>query len=108
MIVRYIRGSLYRGACAKPNSHMRAGGGAFALVFAYSSRHDGPRRRPRYADHVSIVKFIERNWHLPTITHCSRDNFPNPVQFEGSYAPVNAPALDDLFDFFDFRSSHGF
>jgi phospholipase C len=62
----------------------------------------------KYADHVSIVKFIERNWHLPTITHRSRDNFPNPVQFEGSYAPVNAPALDDLFDFFEFPSSHGF
>ena len=62
----------------------------------------------KYADHVSIAKFIERNWHLPTITHRSRDNFPNPVQFEGSYAPVNAPALDDLFDFFDFPSSHGF
>ena len=61
----------------------------------------------KYADHVSIVKFIERNWHLPTITHRSRDNFPNPVQFEGSYAPVNAPALDDLFDFFDLPSSHG-
>jgi phospholipase C len=34
------------------------------------------------------------------VTHRSRDNFPNPVQIFGSYAPVNAPALDDLFDFF--------
>jgi phospholipase C len=58
----------------------------------------------RYADHVSIVKFIERNWNLPPITHRSRDNFPNPVQLPGSYAPVNTPALDDLFDFFDFDS----
>jgi phospholipase C len=58
----------------------------------------------RYADHVSIIKFIERNWHLPPVTHRSRDNFPNPEQRWGSYAPVNAPALDDLFDFFDFRS----
>jgi phospholipase C len=62
----------------------------------------------KYADHVSILKFIERNWHLPPVAHRSRDNFPNPVQFEGSYAPVNSPALDDLFDFFDFPSSHGF
>ena len=38
----------------------------------------------------------------------SRDNFPNPVQRAGSYAPVNGPALDDLFDFFDFPSPHGF
>jgi phospholipase C len=59
----------------------------------------------QYADHVSIVKFIERNWNLPPITRRSRDNFPNPVQFFGSYAPINTPALDDLFDFFDFSSS---
>jgi phospholipase C len=57
----------------------------------------------KYADHVSILKFIERNWHLPPVTRRSRDNFPNPVQLPGSYAPVNTPALDDLFDFFDFR-----
>jgi phospholipase C len=55
----------------------------------------------KYADHVSLLKFIERNWGLPPVTHRSRDNFPNPVQPEGSYAPVNSPALDDLFDFFE-------
>jgi phospholipase C len=62
----------------------------------------------KYADHVSILKFIERNWNLPPVTRRSRDNFPNPVQLPGSYAPVNAPALDDLFDFFDFPVPHGF
>jgi phospholipase C len=62
----------------------------------------------QYADHVSILKFIERNWHLPPVTQRSRDNFPNPVQPQGSYAPVNSPALNDLFDFFDFRSRGGF
>ncbi len=56
----------------------------------------------QYADHVSILKFIERNWGLRPVTGRSRDNFPNPVQPAGSYAPVNAPALDDLFDFFRF------
>ena len=56
----------------------------------------------KYADHVSILKFIERNWHLAPVSRRSRDNFPNPVQRPGSYAPVNTPALDDLFDFFDF------
>jgi phospholipase C len=63
----------------------------------------------KYADHVSILKFIERNWKLPPVTRRSRDNFPNPVQLFGSYAPVNSPALDDLFDFFEFSSSppHG-
>ncbi len=62
----------------------------------------------KYADHVSILKFIERNWNLPPVTRRSRDNFPNPVQPLGSYAPVNTPALDDLFDFFDFPPPHGF
>ena len=62
----------------------------------------------KYADHVSILKFIERNWRLPPVTRRSRDNFPNPVQPQGSYAPVNSPALNDLFDFFDLPSSHGF
>jgi phospholipase C len=56
-----------------------------------------------YADHVSIIKFIERNWALPPITHRSRDNFPNPIADAGSpYVPTNSPALTDLFDFFDF------
>ena len=32
-----------------------------------------------YADHVSILKFIERNWNLPPVTNRSRDNFPNPI-----------------------------
>ncbi|HMD38098.1 MAG TPA: alkaline phosphatase family protein, partial [Candidatus Acidoferrum sp.] len=56
-----------------------------------------------YADHVSILKFIERNWNLPPVTHRSRDNFPNPwVTPDNPYVPRNAPALSDLFDFFDF------
>jgi phospholipase C len=60
----------------------------------------------KYADHVSILKFIERNWGLPPVTHRSRDNFPNPVSLpENPYVPVNSPALDDLFDFFRFFSS---
>jgi phospholipase C len=62
----------------------------------------------QYADHVSILKFIERNWNLPPVTRRSRDNFPNPVQLPGSYAPLNTPALNDLFDFFDFPFPHGF
>ena len=62
----------------------------------------------QYADHVSILKFIERNWRLPPVTHRSRDNFPNPVQLPGSYAPLNTPALNDLFDFFDFPYQFGY
>ena len=56
-----------------------------------------------YTDHVSILKFIERNWHLKPLTHRSRDNFPNPVSaHDNPYAPFNSPALGDLFDLFHF------
>jgi phospholipase C len=56
-----------------------------------------------YADHVSIIKFIERNWNLSPITNRSRDNFPNPVADPSNpYVPENSPAISDLFDFFEF------
>jgi phospholipase C len=56
-----------------------------------------------YADHVSILKFIERNWGLEPVTHRSRDNFPNPIAHrENPYVPVNSPAIGDLFDLFEF------
>ncbi|MBV8115589.1 MAG: phosphoesterase, partial [Silvibacterium sp.] len=59
-----------------------------------------------YADHVSILKFIERNWGLETVTARSRDNFPNPVTDPSNqYVPVNSPALDDLFGLFDFPNN---
>ena len=58
-----------------------------------------------YSDHVSILKFIERNWGLETVTNRSRDNFPNPVTASGNpYVPVNSPAIDDLFGLFDFNN----
>ena len=57
-----------------------------------------------YADHVSILKFIERNWSVAPITQRSRDNFPNPVSAAANpYVPQNSPAIGDLFDLFDFR-----
>jgi phospholipase C len=55
-----------------------------------------------YTDHVSILKFIEKNWNLPTISNRSRDNLPNPQQDSGSYVPTNRPAIGDLMDMFDF------
>jgi len=61
-----------------------------------------------YTDHVSILKFIERNWDLKPLTHRSRDNFPNPVaDDENPYVPTNSPALGDLFDFFHFDHDEG-
>ena len=55
-----------------------------------------------YADHVSILKFIERNWRLAPLTTRSRDNLPNPVHRENPYVPANMPAIGDLFDMFHF------
>jgi phospholipase C len=56
-----------------------------------------------YGDHVSLVKFIERNWNLQPLTNRSRDNLPNPTTTKNNpYVPTNSPALDDLFDAFDF------
>jgi len=60
-----------------------------------------------YADHVSILKFIERNWHLKPLTDRSRDNFPNPVaERDDPYVPINSPAIGDLFDMFHFDHDH--
>ena len=58
-----------------------------------------------YSDHVSILKFIERNWQIGTVSNRSRDNFPNPIaERSNPYVPTNSPAISDLFDLFDFNS----
>ena len=60
-----------------------------------------------YYDHVSLLKFIENNWDLPTVSHRSRDNLPNPVaRHENPYVPVNGPAIGDLMNLFDFGRDH--
>jgi phospholipase C len=57
-----------------------------------------------YSDHVSILKFIERNWSLNPITTRSRDNLPNPISIASNpYVPTNRPAIGDLFDLFQFN-----
>ncbi len=56
-----------------------------------------------YYDHVSILKFIERNWHLAPMSRDSRDNLPNPVMSAADpYVPENRPAIGDLMDMFQF------
>ncbi len=57
-----------------------------------------------YSDHASILKFIEKNWDLKPLSNRSRDNLPNPVHSKSSnvYAPINAPAISDLTNLFDF------
>jgi phospholipase C len=69
------------------------------VVSPYPQRHISHS----YTDHVSILKFIERNWNLGTISKRSRDNLPNPTPTKGNaYVPSNSPAIGDLWDLFDF------
>ncbi len=61
-----------------------------------------------YSDHVSILKFIERNWNVGPVTGRSRDNLPNPVVSPANpYVPDNTPAISDLFDVFSFTVNGG-
>jgi phospholipase C len=56
-----------------------------------------------YADHVSILKFIEANWRLAPVSDRSRDNLPNPIATKSNpYVPRNSPAIGDLMDLFSF------
>ena len=78
---------------------------------------DGPRipllvispfsRRGRvvhtYYDHVSITKFIERNWGLSPLSARSRDRLPNPTLGSTPYVPGNMPAIGDLMEMFQFN-----
>ena len=72
------------------------------VVSPYST---GGHVKHSYTDHVSILKFIEKNWSLPPISKRSRDNLPNPQQDSGSYVPTNPPAIGDLMDMFNFPPS---
>ncbi len=60
-----------------------------------------------YADHVSFLKFIERNWRLETVGRETRDNLPNPTAYANNpYVPTNSPAIGDLMDMFNFGPDH--
>jgi phospholipase C len=56
-----------------------------------------------YADHASILKFIEWNWNVSPLSSRSRDNLPNPVSAPNApYFPLNSPAIGDLRTMFAF------
>jgi phospholipase C len=79
------------------------GDGTRIPMIAVSPYATGGHISHHYADHVSILKFVERNWRLAPVTDRSRDNLPNPrADRENPWVPRNGPALDDLFDLFDF------
>ena len=76
-------------------------------MIAVSKYSRGGRVVHSYADHASILKFIERNWGLDPLTRRSRDNLPNPVAgADNPYVPLNMPAIGDLMDLFTF-GPHG-
>jgi phospholipase C len=57
-----------------------------------------------YSDHVSVLKFIERNWNVGPVSNRSRDNLPNPIVSPANpYVPDNTPAISDLFELFNFE-----
>ncbi len=79
------------------------GDGTRIPMIVVSKYSEGGHIAHNYSDHVSVLKFIERNWNLSPVTNRSRDNFPNPVAEWGNpYVPVNGPAISDLFELFDF------
>ena len=55
-----------------------------------------------YNDHVSILKFIEANWHLGPLSAQSEDNLPNATP--GAYVPAVRPAIGNLMTMFDFHA----
>jgi phospholipase C len=82
------------------------GDGTRIPMIVVSKYSKGGHISHEYSDHVSILKFIERNWGLETVTSRSRDNFPDPVTAPGNpYVPVNSPAIGDMFDLFNFPDS---
>jgi phospholipase C len=83
------------------------GDGTRIPLIAISRFSEGGKIVHNYSDHVSIIKFIEKNWNLGVITDRSRDNLPNPKMASGNpYVPTNSPALDDLSEMFCFRGDH--
>ncbi|WP_199099384.1 alkaline phosphatase family protein [Dyella sp. ASV21] len=80
------------------------GDGTRIPLLVISRYSEGGRVVHTYYDHVSFDKFVEANWGLrETISHRSRDNLPNPVALPNNpYVPLNAPAIGNLMNMFDF------
>jgi phospholipase C len=81
------------------------GDGTRIPLIVVSKYSKGGHVSHEYGDHVSLIKFIEKNWGLSPITGRSRDNLPNPVQKTNNpYVPTNSPAIGDLTDDFTFAT----
>ena len=56
-----------------------------------------------YADHVSILKFIEANWAIPPSPAAAATTSPTRLpRADSPYVPTNSPAIDDLMSLFNF------
>jgi phospholipase C len=94
-------GGFYDSGFVQPVDFFGDGPRVPLLVISPFSR--GGRVVHTYYDHVSITKFIERNYGLKPLSARSRDNLPNPDMNAGNpYVPRNMPAIGDLMDMFDF------
>src|SRR5262249_16139096 len=83
------------------------GDGPRIPLIAVSPFSKGGRIVHSYTDHVSILKFIERNWRLEPLTSPSPDTLANAGRrHDNPYVPTNMPAIGDLFDMFEFHE-HG-
>ena len=83
------------------------GDGPRIPLIAISPYSTGGHISHTYGDHVSLMKFIERNWHLAPVSDRSRDNLPNPrFDEDNPYVPKNMPAIGDLFDLFNFNQGN--
>ena len=79
------------------------GDGTRIPLLVVSKYSEGGHVAHEYSDHASVVKFIERNWKLSTLSATTRDNLPNPkTSNEDPYVPLNSPAIGDLFGNFKF------
>jgi phospholipase C len=79
------------------------GDGTRIPLIVVSPYATGGRVVHSYADHVSILKFVEKNWVVPPLSNRSRDNLSNPIAADSNpYVPINGPAIGDLMDMFNF------
>jgi phospholipase C len=79
------------------------GDGTRIPFIAVSPFSTGGKVDHTYYDHVSILKFIEKNWGLAPVTGYGRDNLPNPTAGPTPYVPGNQPAIGDLTNMFNFK-----
>jgi phospholipase C len=94
-------GGLYDSGFIQPIDFF--GDGPRIMTIVVSPYSTGGKVNHTYSDQASIPKFIERNWHLGTISNRSRDNLPNPISTtKNPWVPTNMPAIGDMFDMFDF------